>query len=335
MPSSSPDQTIALSQLALAAAIVGFVGLDLVYPTDYGYLLRIPVFLLCAMLAVTSISLLGHPARDSSSRGASSEPEETSSLVPVLRPMLNAVSESMKSQIDAISSYSDVLQSASKRLTLDGSQANVRVTIEQLLDENQTMKALTEKTKSELHSKSLEIETLRLDLDTAKRDAQVDGLTQISNRRYIMDVLEARTKSGTDAPFCLAMLDIDHFKSLNDTFGHQVGDIILKHYAGNISRLLRGRDLVARYGGEEFIIFLNNVKLHQAVSILQRIHAKLDNINWTAVQELQSVKGPMEVTSSIGVVEWSREENVEELIGRTDKLLYKAKEEGRARIVSH
>lgn len=326
------NRVVSFTQLALALLIIGAVGVDLLYSPEYSILLRLAALLLAALVIVAALSLLLVPAVAANSVDARAQEDLTvSATLPKLTPILTAVSQTMTIQLQAISSYSDVLTSASDRLNVDGSEENVKSIIVHLLAENRTMKAAAELAKSELHSKSMEISFLRRDLEAARRDADTDPLTQIANRRHILETLEARSAApDPGSMFCLALLDIDHFKSINDTYGHQVGDVVLKTYAHEISRLLRGRDVVARYGGEEFLILLNNVSLEQAVSVIERVRSKLANIDWSEVEGSPNIGT---VTSSIGLAARSIHEGVDQLIGRTDSLLYKAKSQGRNRVV--
>jgi diguanylate cyclase len=315
-------------QLTLTAAIIIIVLGELIFSPEAILPGRIAVLLLCALTILTQISSTGSAVKEAHATEYSGRP--TSFSVPQLTPIIDALSKSISDHLAAIISHSDSMVSASERLDQDGTAANVNTVIMQLLAENRIMKAASEQANSELRAKSIEIKLLRNDLEATKHIADTDPLTQVSNRRHIMDALEAKANSNTTPAFCLALLDIDNFKSINDSYGHQVGDIVLKTYAYEISRLLRGRDLVARFGGEEFLILLNNISLHSAVAVIERIHNSLTGIDWSAVEGLDSVRS---VTSSIGVAEWSPLQSIEQLIGRTDSLLYKAKKEGRNRII--
>lgn len=318
-------------QLALAAAIAGIVGFELIYSSEYTLLGRVAVLLLCGLIAIATLSRIGSSTSSAKTVHVVDDPI---SLVPPtfakMTPILNALLQTMATQLEAISSHSSVLSSASDRLDLNGTEANVKSTIIHLLAENRIMKAASELANSELISKSIEIEFLRSDLEAAKHNADTDPLTQVANRRHILGALQAKIRSDETSVFCLAMLDIDNFKAINDTHGHQIGDIVLKTFAYEISRLLRGRDIVARYGGEEFLILLNNVTLPQAVAVIERLHTTLRMIDWTSIDGLSAIGT---VTSSIGVAEWSHRHSIDNLIAQADSLLYKAKNEGRNRIV--
>lgn len=154
--------------------------------------------------------------------------------------------------------------------------------------------------------------------------AQTDALTGAVNRRGIMlqlDQLHARAAQGEHV-YVVLMLDIDHFKSVNDTYGHAGGDQVLKRVAQNLHEGLRVGDVVARWGGEEFCVLLPRTRLAEGQSLAERITQQI------------ATGGTPRVTVSIGVAEaHAQVENVEEVIRRADAALYRAKEAGRNRVV--
>lgn len=157
----------------------------------------------------------------------------------------------------------------------------------------------------------------------------VDSLTSLHNRRAVMRDLQQiwnNTRKGNGTFSCL-MIDVDHFKKVNDTYGHQKGDEILMSIASTLKYSLRGNDEVYRYGGEEFIAICYNTNKQGALSIAERLNA--------AVRNQVFVSGDIKffVTISIGVVEYSATDTkIEQMICRADEALYKAKELGRNRV---
>ncbi len=156
----------------------------------------------------------------------------------------------------------------------------------------------------------------------------IDGLTQLYNHRHIMERLHqevAEAKRYSKA-LSVAMFDIDNFKSVNDTYGHQAGDLILRSVADVIREELRQTDIAGRYGGEEFFIILTNTNLEGSVTITNRIR---DQISKT----VHSHNGAeLSVTISGGVHSLQSDIDPTELIGIVDSLLYKAKRNGKNRI---
>ena len=159
--------------------------------------------------------------------------------------------------------------------------------------------------------------------------AMFDVLTDLVNRRAFMELAEremARTRrSGT--AFALLMLDIDHFKRVNDSFGHQAGDCVLVDFADRAQRCVRTGDVFGRYGGEEFVALLPGSTLNNAIAIAERIRAATESESLGQVAAI--------VTVSIGVVECTNVDHVslDAVIALSDKALYEAKRLGRNRVV--
>jgi two-component system cell cycle response regulator len=168
--------------------------------------------------------------------------------------------------------------------------------------------------------------------------AQTDSLTGLPNRGHFFDVgtaavataAVARALGGADseAPLSLLLLDIDHFKSINDGFGHPVGDEVLRELASRCRGLLRGRDLMARIGGEEFVVLLPETKAMEAVEIGERLRGAF------ARAPVKTQGGPVAVTISMGCATLAAGgETLDGLLKRADVALYEAKHGGRNRVV--
>ncbi|NQZ09477.1 MAG: diguanylate cyclase [Algicola sp.] len=158
-----------------------------------------------------------------------------------------------------------------------------------------------------------------------KTIAETDSLTELFNRRYAFASGEQMVKEGNegDSPLSVIMFDLDHFKTINDTYGHPAGDLVLKTI-GEISKgCLRGSDVLARIGGEEFIAILPGVKLEMAEFIAGRLKDKLETF------QQQHEQNKFFVTASFGVAQNKDKDDFEHLIHRADKALYQAKDNGR------
>jgi diguanylate cyclase (GGDEF)-like protein len=164
--------------------------------------------------------------------------------------------------------------------------------------------------------------------------ANQDGLTGIPNRRYVFERLgvEFQRARRLKSPLSLLMIDIDHFKSFNDTYGHLSGDEALKTVAGTIQEGIRNYDMVGRYGGEEFIAFLPETDPEGAVLVAERLRSAVEEGQITPVE---GSVDPVTLTVSIGVACWPEVEvdKVSELIQFADAALYRAKAEGRNRCI--
>lgn len=151
-----------------------------------------------------------------------------------------------------------------------------------------------------------------------------DHLTNLYNRRYLDKLLAGAY--AENAGFSVIMLDIDHFKRINDNYGHDKGDDVLRTFARIMADSVRAGDYCARFGGEEFMVLLLKSELRDAVKAAMRIKER------TAKTDISGVG---HITASMGVVEFDKEEDcdIEGLIKNVDELLYMAKENGRNRIV--
>lgn len=160
------------------------------------------------------------------------------------------------------------------------------------------------------------------------RLAILDGLTGVHNKRYLVEFLEremARSKRH-HRPLSLAMLDLDHFKEVNDTHGHLVGDTTLKRVAHVIQDRVRQDELLARYGGEEFAVVLPETDLAGALAFGEMIRRQIEEFSFT--YDGQDIR----VTVSVGVATLGPNEDADTLIGNADNQLYNAKSAGRNRV---
>ena len=157
-----------------------------------------------------------------------------------------------------------------------------------------------------------------------------DELTGLFNRRHMLEVLtqhQRRLIRSGHHRFCLALLDIDHFKRINDTHGHGVGDEVLREFAATIQRALRDTDVIARWGGEEFLLLINDTSPELASIGIERARELL------AAQPLLPHMPDLKVTFSAGLTGYYDIEDLGTCIERSDRALYRAKHEGRNRTV--
>ena len=157
-----------------------------------------------------------------------------------------------------------------------------------------------------------------------KDEASTDPLTKALNRRSFHARLSGLT--GRDDPFALIMFDIDHFKSINDAYGHDVGDTVLKEIAALVRVNIRVSDVFARWGGEEFMVLSPDADLESGKQLAERLRESVAGFDFTGV--------PRQVTSSFGLAVFTGGELADELVKRADEALYEAKESGRNRVVT-
>ena len=160
-------------------------------------------------------------------------------------------------------------------------------------------------------------------------EAKTDYLTALSNRRAILTQLENEVEKFKryQRPCSVLMLDVDFFKNINDTYGHQVGDDILILIAKSISSTCRAADHTGRYGGEEFLVVLPETPNHEALDLAERIRKNISELEG-------NVKSPLTVSIGIASLSMQNDVDLHTLIKQADDAVYKAKELGRNRVVS-
>ena len=164
--------------------------------------------------------------------------------------------------------------------------------------------------------------------ETLEHAALTDGLTGMQNRRYFDDALKEYLDEfrRIDKPVGLMIFDLDHFKQVNDTHGHDVGDEVLRAVAGCLKDMTRYHDVVARLGGEEFAVVAPNMDHDMLVRLAERIRKGI------AAMPILSGNVRLKITASVGLAVWDRKESAEEFFRRADKQLYQAKRQGRNRV---
>ena len=190
---------------------------------------------------------------------------------------------------------------------------------------------LQARVKTQLRKKQYQ-DDLRTELEESVDLSTKDGLTGLFNRRYFdIHIQQMAEKSvETNQKMCMMMFDMDHFKEVNDTYGHPAGDAVLKTLSSTLKSSFRVTDLISRYGGEEFVVLLNNIDLDKGLKIAEKVRAAIENTDFV----IPDHEEPLKKTTSIGIAEYNSEETIEDFISRVDKALYEAKETGRNKVVS-
>jgi two-component system, cell cycle response regulator len=188
---------------------------------------------------------------------------------------------------------------------------------------------LVARVKVQLKIKSLQDE-LRQANELLKKLTNIDHLTNLFNRRYLAEILEAefiRARRNSEC-FSLIIIDVDHFKSVNDTYGHQNGDLVLAAVAGIAQRQLRAYDSAARYGGEEFVLVIPGTTLEGGIQVAERLRQSVLDFNFPAPMH------DLTVTISAGVATYPSEhvDSIDSLFRQADEALYRAKQNGRNRV---
>jgi diguanylate cyclase len=285
-------------------------------------------------LGVAGIAALANRSKSRQPNGAAKQDPRASKLREAevqLDQELAVILRFMRTYVDANDSYSKALAQAHKHLPSLTKPEQVRAMVKFLVAENEKMQRDAADLKNNLEHSQSQIEKLRWNLAEAQELGMRDPLTSLNNRRCFdinlaREIGDARTHK-TD--MCLVMGDIDNFKSINDTFGHQIGDEILKMFAKLLTQNVKGRDTVARFGGEEFAIILPETALPDAARLTENIRVQLEEKHLT----LNSGEPIGQITASFGVAQLASADNPEALVQRADARLYEAKCAGRNRVV--
>lgn len=248
------------------------------------------------------------------------------SMIDELRGKLGSAGESALAYGDKLAVFSEQLSSA-------GAPAAIQAVLADLVAETGQVAARNRELEHSLANSSQEIDDLRRDLQEARQEAVTDALTGIANRKFFDSRLQVERERALQerAPLCLLMVDIDHFKRFNDTFGHQIGDEVLKVVAKTLKSCVKGRDLPARYGGEEFAVILPDTALEDGLCVAEQIRGTLAS---KRLQNKRSGQDYGKITLSIGAAALSPSDALDALIARADAALYRAKRDGRNRVVS-
>jgi diguanylate cyclase len=245
---------------------------------------------------------------------------------------LQQIVKLIKEYVVLNSKYSDDIKGANSKLLQLPSRTDVQEIVVKLINTNLAMQLKVMSMAKELEESQTQIVSLRNNISEVGKIAMRDALTDLGNRRFFDETLrmEIERARQTGEGLCLAMADLDRFKSVNDRFGHVVGDHLLKLVAQVLSSHLRGPDIAARYGGEEFTLLFPGASLEDAARVVEKIRRDLESKRW--------VVGPKEerlgqITASFGIARLAFDENAESFTRRADAKLLEAKAAGRNRIV--
>ncbi|MBF0168261.1 MAG: GGDEF domain-containing protein [Alphaproteobacteria bacterium] len=265
--------------------------------------------------------------------GHESESQALHKATQRIEGMLGQMMGFLGDAVQGANSYGETLKSFSDTLTDKDKMGDIRDMLRTVMTETRSIAEANQELEVKLDSSAKEIKQLRENLDEVKRESMTDALTTIANRKLFDIVLResAMQIMETGEPLCLAMIDIDFFKKFNDTYGHQMGDQVLKLVARTLVDSVKGQDTAARYGGEEFSVIFPKTDLKNALAAAENIRNNVANKQVTNKRTGQSLG---QITLSIGVSEYSLGEPLSQFIQRADEALYLSKRSGRNRVSS-
>ena len=230
------------------------------------------------------------------------------------------------------SDYKESLEQYGETLKKGVDMPALEALVKSLVTDTQTMLASSDTLKKELESSNLAVEELRAELARAKGEAHTDPLTGIRNRRGLDEAVrkaEADVESTGLGGACLIILDIDHFKRCNDSYGHLFGDKVIRVVGQILANNVKGRDVVARIGGEEFAVFLPQTPLQGARTLAETLRLTVEKGRIKRIETGETINN---ITVSLGVAAYVQGESFENFMGRADRALYASKAGGRNRV---
>jgi len=250
-------------------------------------------------------------------------------LINLVVKRMNAWSDKLEQHTQELDHYTNTLS------TQDMDAETLKELTHSVLNTASSMKKSSEEFHREMMDSNDEILRLRQELIEARAETLTDELTEIGNRKAFNNAIRDLVDEMQDSPeqLVLILTDIDHFKRFNDSFGHLVGDSVLRYYANLMKKTKGDTETLCRYGGEEFAILLSHTDIEQAEQRAETIRHDIENAK---LKRKDSEKNLGQITASFGVAAYRGEaqETIEEWIKRADDALYKAKTLGRNQVVT-
>lgn len=258
---------------------------------------------------------------------------ENRKILQEIQRVLDEVSQHVKSANGDVSQQGGKLENLVEKLGQRDELSAIRSVVDYIIGSTRQIINSSSRLETQLMKTTDEVGVLREKLTRLKAQAMTDALTGLVNRWGLDKLLrrEMNTAMETEKELCIIMADIDHFKEINDTYGHLVGDNVIKMFASTLADFVKGRDLVVRYGGEEFLIILPETILSDAVVLAGKMQTFLETMKW---RRKGTGKTLGKITLSFGVARYRHNESMEDFIHRADTALYHSKQNGRNRVTT-
>ena len=246
-----------------------------------------------------------------------------------LQNLLGELSQNIEEAGRGAEEFGQALDTTLDHLADEGDAHSLRDIASGLLVATHKARQRNEHLQQRLQVTLAESEKLKVELERHRREALIDPLTGLWNRRAMDTELDELMAIEPDAPLSLLMLDIDHFKRINDTHGHALGDAVLRHVAEAIRKCLRSEDHAVRYGGEEFLVLLPHTPLGEAARVAESIRTRVASLRLRRRSDNLMLEP---FTVSLGVASRKPGDTRDSLLRRTDRALYRSKDLGRNRV---
>lgn len=248
-----------------------------------------------------------------------------------LKSMMLDLQGQVESTIKGTDDFKQILDKSNQDLNKPESLNELPNIITGLLSGTEKISQTTQAFRQHVVEANKEVEQLKLELKRSQRQAQSDALTGLYNRRFLDDYLEKLVKTKEALSSYAVLCDIDHFKSFNDSYGHNVGDQVIKRVASLLKKSVIGAEISARYGGEEFLLV---IKATAHETVMQRTEKMRKAIETIVLKDRKQGTQIRRITASFGIAKFNGKEDVTDWVERADKALYQAKNDGRNRVVS-
>jgi len=249
-----------------------------------------------------------------------------------LEKVISSASAEVEGANHDASSFDDTLNKHASTLSTLSDPDSTALVLKQILDDTRSMVRSTHAMQQRMQETTEEIGKLKEELNSVKETAEKDALTGLKNRGTFDKEVEAvvHKKVSKSRPTIAIMLDIDHFKRVNDSFGHLVGDRVIRYVAALLTQVLGPDCFIARYGGEEFVVIMKNQTTEKAFQLSEKVRTAMGN---SKLQRKDSGETIGKVTISAGIAILREDDCADSFVGRADKALYEAKNTGRNKTV--
>jgi len=230
-----------------------------------------------------------------------------------------------------LSDYLGSLNNFNEALSGSGQTEELSAEIQKVIEDTRSTESSQRKFESQMSNMMKEVETLHKQLEQVREDSLTDALTGIANRKAFDEELERVFQHSHEnkLPFCVVIADIDYFKKFNDTYGHLVGDKVLRFVAITIKSCVKGKDMAARFGGEEFVLILPETDITGAGAVAEQVRIAVSKCT---LKDQAKNKDFGKITISLGIAQFKPSDQPKDVLKRADQALYQAKENGRNRV---